>query len=506
MELGRSSGLLLHITSLPTPFGIGDLGPSAYRFADALAKARQRWWQVLPIGPTGFGYSPYSGRSTFAGTSLMISPELLASDGLLSRSDLQDAPAFPDDLVDYSRAVAWKSRLLARAFTRFKSRTRPADYDDYCKAQSYWLDHYASFSALRQHYGDAWPNWPSKHRSDMTRALKFARNKLSARWEAVRFEQYAFEKQWQRLRAYCHQHGIRILGDMPIYVAHDSADVWGTQHQFFLDGAGYPTRVGGVPPDFFSETGQRWGNPLYRWDDMAQDDFAWWRDRFRRTCALFDAIRLDHFRGFESYWSIPASSTTAIKGRWVRGPGKALFNSLASVHEALPIIAEDLGVITDEVRALMDAFAIPGMSVLQFAFDSGDANPYLPHNCREYQVAYTGTHDNDTFMGWLSSAPPQQRRFAAQRLNLVPGQEHWNAIRALMRSRAGLVMTPVQDVLGLDTHARMNTPGTIGNNWQWRMQVHDFDALQGAVGERLAHYTKRHGRAPAGVDLPTRPA
>ena len=494
MDFDRASGLLLHITSLPSPFGIGDLGPDALRFADALAHAGQRWWQVLPIGPVGYGYSPYSGTSSFAGASLLISPQDLVAEGLLEPGDVAGGRTLPMGAVAYSRVTPWKSSLLSQAFARFRARPRPADFDRFCEAQSYWLDHYAAFSALRLHYGKPWTHWSATHRSNPGQALRFARMQLADHWEAARFKQYIFEKQWQRLRAYCHKRGIRIIGDMPIYVSHDSADVWAAQDQYHLDSTGNPTLVGGVPPDFFSAAGQRWGNPLYRWSVMERRGFDWWQKRFRRALALFDVIRLDHFRGFAGSWEIPASEETAVHGRWVRGPGASLFEHLARTNESLPIVAEDLGVITDDVRELMRQFGFPGMAVLQFAFDSGDTNPYLPHNYKPKVVAYTGTHDNDTLIGWLAGASAPERAFAERYLRLTRGNEHWQSVGALMASSACLVITPVQDVLGLGSAARMNTPGTVGDNWQWRMGPRDLDALLGEAGARLRKLCRRHGR------------
>ena len=496
MKLGRSSGLLLHITALPSPYGVGDLGHSAYRFADALEHAGQSWWQVLPIGPAGYGYSPYSGISTFAGAPLLISPELLAEEGLLCTDDLANPPSLLDNAVDYPNALLWKNSLLDRAFARFKSRAYPDDFGSFCRAESYWLHHYAAFATLRHHYNTPWPQWPAVHRMDVAQAVHYARTRQTDLWEAAHFRQYTLHKQWQRLRAYCRNKGIRIIGDMPIYVSHDSADVWAAQDQYHLDAAGNPVFVGGVPPDFFSETGQRWGNPLYRWDIMRQRNFDWWQNRFRRACSLFDLIRLDHFRGFAGYWEIPASEETAVRGRWADGPGAALFDQLKSTDGTLPVIAEDLGVITEDVRMLMHRFNIPGMAVLQFAFDGDKANPHLPHNYHDHLAAYTGTHDNDTLVGWLNSALEEERARACQYLKLTKRNVCWQAIRTMMASGAGLVITPVQDVLGLGSDARMNTPGTVVGNWQWRMRADETDLLLSETGARLQTLTVEHARGP----------
>jgi len=497
MMLDRASGLLLHISSLPSPYGIGDLGPVAYRFVDLMVQSKQRWWQVLPVGPVGYGFSPYSGTSSFAGASLFISPELLVENGLLHTDDLLHVPAFPAGTVDYPRVIAWKSALLSKAFERFQKRPQPPDFASFCEKKAYWLDHYAAFYALGLRYGRPWIQWPAVYRSDPLAGFHHARKHLAHQWESARFRQYVFDKQWHRLRAYCHDRGVQLIGDMPIYVSHDSADVWNAQNQFQLDTRGNPVKVGGVPPDFFSATGQRWGNPLYRWDIMEAQGFGWWQDRLRRACELFDIIRLDHFRGFAGYWEIPASEETAVRGRWVKGPGTCLFDQLTRVAPSLPFIAEDLGVITDDVRMLMHTLGVPGMAVLQFAFDGDASNPYLPHNYPEQIVAYTGTHDNDTLMGWLKSTSEVEKGFCKEYLGLSPGQEHWQAIDTLMASRARTIITPIQDILGLDSEARMNTPGTVGDNWRWRMHPKDMDVLQMLLETNLRKLTLKHGREPA---------
>ena len=469
MKFERASGLLLHFTSLPSAGGVGDLGRSAFRFADALRKADQRWWQVLPVGPVGLGYSPYSSTSTFAGAGHLISLEALVEEGLLDPEDILALTEASSRAADYARVIPWKASLIRKAHARFRRGTPPADFLRFCTAQKYWLDDFATFSALKAHYGTPWPQWCEEHRTDTRAAAVFARDHLAEYWEAACFEQYIFDQQWERLRGYCRARGVRMMGDMPIYVSHDSADVWAAQEQFHLNPDGFPEVVGGVPPDYFSDTGQRWGNPLYRWDEMERGNFTWWQDRFRRSRELFDAIRLDHFRGFAGYWEIPAEEKTAVKGRWVQGPGGTLFQQLKRADAFMPVIAEDLGVITDDVRTLMDQFAIPGMAVLQFAFDAGDDNPYLPHNYAHNLVTYTGTHDNDTFLGWLECLNPVERRFAERYLKLTPGREHWQAISAVSASVADLVITPVQDVLGLGSEARMNTPGY---DWQQLALAH----------------------------------
>ena len=496
MLLDRSSGLLLHISSLPSRFGVGDLGPAAYQFAETLARSKQKWWQVLPIGPIGFGFSPYSSMSSFAGTPLFISPELLVEDDLLRPSEIDMASSIPRAEIDYPYAIAVKYRLLESAFKRFKSSSQTVYFERFCEIHSYWLDYYAAFVALGEQFGKPWTNWPTAIRSNPDAGLDYAQKRLKSEWEAARFQQFVFDRQWQRLRSYCSSCGIKLIGDIPIYVSHDSADVWVAQDQFDLDKLGNPLSVGGVPPDFFSATGQRWGNPLYRWDVMEQRGYRWWKDRLQRSVELFDLIRLDHFRGFAGYWEIPASEITAERGQWVKGPGVRLFHELAKVKSPLPFIAEDLGVITDDVRELMATLNLPGMAVLQFAFDSGDSNIYLPHNYSDQIVAYTGTHDNNTLMGWLQSVSPNERQFANNYLKLSPGNEHWQAIESLMASRARLVITPGQDLLGLGSEARMNTPGTVGNNWLWRLREEDFITLEKHALPRLRDLTAQHHRSP----------
>ena len=489
------SGLLLHPTSLPSPYGIGDLGPAAYRFVDALAKAGQRWWQLLPTSPVGYGYSPYSGRSSFAGTRLLISPDLLFQSSLVDAAELKGPESLPTTRVAYPEVIAWKSALLEKAYARFQSQEPPATFEQFCERESYWLEKYAAFRALGDRFGRPWTQWPVAHRTRPARAVEYAKQHLRASFDVTCFAQYIFDQQWCKLREYAHERGVQMVGDLPIYVAHDSSDVWSAQEQFHLDDLGRATLVGGVPPDYFSATGQRWGNPLYRWDVMEQHGFGWWKDRMRRALGLFDVVRLDHFRGFAGYWAIPADEETAVRGQWEQGPGSTLFTSLFNGNDPLPLVAEDLGVITDDVRELMRTLDVPGMAVLQFAFDTDQNNPYLPHNYQESLVAYTGTHDNDTFMGWLKRVPPEERSFAQRYLGLTPGNEHWESINALMASRARAVVTPVQDLLGLGNEARMNTPGTVGGNWEWRMREEDLDLLSGPCGERLGQITEQHHRA-----------
>ncbi len=501
MQLERSSGLLLHITSLPGRFGIGDLGREAYRFVDACAAAGQRIWQVLPVGPVALGYSPYASPSAFAGNLLLISPEILQRDGYLTKEDLQEVPEFAQGWVDYMRITAWKTALLERAFDRFERQGAPDAFDSFCRSQSGWLDDFALFAALKDTAeGASWTDWPADLRTRKAEALASASKAYRRRIRKHQFWQYLFHEQWHALRAYANARGVLIMGDAPIYVAHDSADVWAAPHLFHLGQDGQPKFVAGVPPDFFSETGQRWGNPLYRWDAMRTVDYAWWTARLDRALDLFDVLRLDHFRGFAGYWEVPAEAPTAATGRWVPGPGSAFFSCVEDRLGRLPILAENLGIITDDVTALMEQFGFPGMAVLQFGFGYDLSNEHLPHNYEPHLVAYTGTHDNNTLEGWWSSPrlPENERRFARkylQRYGDVDSDMRGCALRALMSSRAGWVITPVQDILGLSGAARMNVPGTVQSNWCWRLRTDELDALAGEAGARLLSLTREHTRA-----------
>jgi len=509
MDLPRSSGLLLHVSSLPSPYGIGDLGPTAYRFADVLTGAAQRIWQMLPVGPVAYGYSPYASPSTFAGNPMLISPQQLLEAGLLHPDDLANPPDFPDSIVAFEQVIPYKRRLLERAFDRFEAGGGAEDrvaFGQFCKSNADWLDDYALFMALKEAHHDAsWTAWPPPLARREADTLAHARTQYARAVRRHMFWQYLFERQWAALHTYCRERGLAILGDLPIYVAHDSADVWAHPELFFLTDTGNPTVVAGVPPDYFSETGQRWGNPIYRWDVMQAHGFAWWTHRFQKALALFDLIRLDHFRGFAAYWEVPAEEETAINGRWRDGPGPALFEQVEANLGRLPLLAENLGFITDDVTALMKQFDFPGMAVLQFGFGGDADSEHLPHNYTHHLVAYTGTHDNDTLVGWWTNdqstlgaeTVARERAYALHYLNLDPDEVqdlHWRCIRALMASSASLVITPVQDVLGLDSRARMNTPGTVGNNWGWRLLPDQLDALAGEPAARLHALTRIYGR------------
>lgn len=495
----RSSGLLLHLTSLPGALGLGDLGPASHRFAGFLARSGQRLWQMLPVVPTGPGHSPYSSPSTFAGSPLLISPEGLLEDGLLEAADLAEAPPFPAGRVDFDLAIPFRQGLLRRAAARFEAGAAPhlaQPFEAFCHRHASWLDDHALFMALKEaHGGAAWTAWPEPLRRRERAALERARREEAEAVERHRLWQFLFERQWTALRAACAAHGVRLVGDLPVYVALESADVWAHPELFQLDERGRPTAVAGVPPDYFSETGQRWGNPLYRWDRMREGGFQWWTARLARTLEMVDLVRLDHFRGFEAYWAIPAEEETAEKGTWVEGPGRALFEALeARLGRPLPVIAENLGVITPGVTGLMERSGLPGMAVLLFGFEGEAGSEHLPHNFATRLVAYTGTHDNDTVLGWWRSAPAEARARARRYLGFeAEAEAPWAFIRAVMTSVAETAVVPVQDLLGLGAEARMNTPGEERGNWAWRLEE---GALTNELAERLRALTDVSGRRP----------
>lgn len=512
MKFLRCSGILLHFTSLPGRFGIGDLGPCAYEFADFLSAAGQKLWQVLPLNPTGYGDSPYQCFSAFAGNPMLLSLERLRDQGLLQASDLDLAQAsrFPEDFVDYGSAIEFKMAALHRAAQVFfadGSRADHSAFDGFCQSASPWLDDYALFMACKNAYdGTAWTSWDAQIRNRNEHAMSEWSRKLAPELMAFKYWQFEFFRQWKSLKSYCQQRGIRFMGDVPIYVAHDSADVWAHPGLFYLDGQGNPTVVSGVPPDYFSATGQLWGNPIYRWDLLAADGYKWWIDRFRATLTVFDMVRLDHFRGFESYWEVPAGETTAVHGRWVKGPGEDFCAALQSAFGDLPIVAENLGVITPPVEKLRRQFGLPGMSVLQFAFGNDPQGPsFRPHNYTRDLFAYTGGHDNDTTLGWWTSSgagdstrTPQdvsnEHDIARAYLNFKSNDDseiNWIMIRAVMASVADVAMVPLQDVLGLGSSARMNLPGTASGNWKWRFRP---SALSGDLSARLRNLVTLYDR------------
>jgi 4-alpha-glucanotransferase len=487
----RASGTILHISSLPSFGGIGDLGLAAHAFVEFLQAARMRYWQVLPLGPTGLGNSPYSALSAFAGNPLFLSLETLSDQGWLERERLAGLPGERGP-VDFGRVTARKMALLEMAAGNFVDRCNSGEYSgklrdrfvEFCREQAYWLDDYASFRVLRQAYHDAsWRTWPEEHRKRAPEAMERLRSSHARALAIEQALQFFFAEQWGALRWHCGEKGLRLIGDAAIFVNYDSADVWAHPGLFELDAEGTPVRVSGVPPDYFSKTGQRWGNPLYRWDELEQQGFDWWTKRLRRSLELYDMVRLDHFRGFEAYWAIPATEKTAIHGEWVPAPGEKLFAVLERELGGLPLIAEDLGVITPEVDALRRRFHLPGMRVLQFGFADRGGHIHLPHQYEENTVAFTGTHDNDTTLGWWQKAPPEVRRNVLAYLR--PGEDGvvWAMMRAAATSVARLCLFPFQDILGLDSTARMNTPAQVDGNWAWRCPP---GALRPELADKLA--------------------
>ena len=503
---------MLHPTSLPGPFGIGDLGDEAYAFADFLVAGGQTLWQVLPLGPTGYGDSPYACYSAFAGNTLLISPQRLFAEGLLTKNELAKVQTLPPERVDFKAAHRSKDLVLAKAFASYRRTTDTefrSEFETFAEQNSSWLDDYALFRALKSaHNGAAWHEWERPLARRTPAALTRAREELHDEIEAQKFYQFLFFKQWRDLKTHGNRQGIRIVGDIPIFVAHDSADVWTNPEQFKLNQDGTPTVVAGVPPDYFSKTGQLWGNPLFNWDRMRADGFKWWIERVRATLQTVDIARIDHFRGFAACWEIPGGDTTAERGRWVEAPGRELFTAIRNALGELPIIAEDLGVITPDVEKLRDDFGFPGMRILQFAFSGDTKNIDLPHNYHRNVVVYTGTHDNDTTVGWFNSVAGEgstrtqtqisaERKFCLKYLK-TDGQEiHWEFIRAVLASVANTAIVPLQDVLGLGTEARMNLPNSTSGNWLWRFKA---SSLKDSLAERLKDLSNLYGRIPDGEE------
>ena len=503
----RRSGILLHPTSLPGPHGSGDLGPAAFHFVDWLAAGGQTLWQVLPLGGIGPGNSPYMSPSAFAGNELLIDLAHLRDAGWLTDADISPDASFRSERVDYGAVRPFRMSRLRLAAERFFADTRKdaqRDFLAFCREECDWLEDYALFMALESRlepYGKVWQDLPVELVQRKTKALSEAARSLADECSFWKFCQWCFDRQWAALKKYANERGVRIVGDIPIFVSAHSADVWAHQRLFDLDARGYPRAVAGVPPDYFSATGQRWGNPLYKWEEHERDAYLWWTERMRRMLKLCDIVRIDHFRGFESYWEIPADLPTAIVGKWKKGPGQALF---AAIHKALGvrqgkepdgfrIIAEDLGIITPEVTALRKAVGFPGMRILQFAFDGQSSNPYLPHNFEPHTVVYTGTHDNDTTCGWWASLPEPQRDYVRRYLGIDGASIHWDMIRAASASVAAVSIVPLQDVLGLDASARMNCPGVTEGYWEWRFA---WNHVAPWHAERLAELAHLHGRIP----------
>ncbi len=497
----RGSGILLHITSLPSPFGIGDLGPWAYRFADFLSQTRQAWWQVLPLSPTDqlSGNSPYSSISAYAGNTLLISPELLTEWGYLSLEDIAQHPPFPSERCDYSSVIPFKSKLLLRAYKKFKSgKINARAYEEFCSQHSAWLEDVALFSVIKNRFrGKVWSKWDKGLKDRDPGMLEHIRKDFHDAVEQEKFLQYLFFTQWFSLKSYCNKKGIRLVGDIPIYVNYDSVDVWTHPEIFKLNKQKQPIGVAGVPPDYFSATGQLWENPVYRWDILQTTGYHWWMQRIAHNCTLFDALRIDHFRGFVAFWEVPYGEKTAVNGRWVTVPAENFFATLSREFPSINLIAEDLGYITPDVRDIMQRFGFPGMRVLLFAFgEDQPAHPYLPHNYIPQCVAYTGTHDNNTARGWFEhEATPQDRQRLCRYLGRETVSKHVHAdlLRLAMGSVANMVIIPMQDILGLGQEARMNRPSTVSGNWEWRLVP---EQLTSECGEFLRELTCIYGRAP----------
>ncbi|HEY9856772.1 MAG TPA: 4-alpha-glucanotransferase [Stenomitos sp.] len=471
MAFSRGSGILFHLTSLPGPHGIGDLGREAHRFVEFLAIAGQKYWQLLPLGHTGYGDSPYAAFSAFAGNPLLISLERFVEEGWFPAEELTQRPAFPGHEVDYGAVIPWKMAMLRKAFAHFEARhpELPVDMRQFCYMSADWLEDYAFFMALKDHHqGEPWDKWEPGARYRDPGALAYYAHELAADVRFYRFLQFQFFRQYTALKQHANGLGITIVGDMPIFVAYDSADTWAHQGLFLLD-RGRPVVVAGVPPDYFSKTGQLWGNPLYNWEAMAYHGYDWWVARMRMALAMFDIVRIDHFRGFAACWAIPYGDENAVRGWWMKAPGHQLFETLEAHLGRLPIMAEDLGVITPDVERLRDRFGFPGMKVLQFAFGSDRANPYLPENHTVNSVVYTGTHDNDTTLGWYRQATRKERTTLRRYTGTDGSRIALDLMRVAMASPASMAITPLQDLLELGTEARMNTPGQKGGNWRWRV-------------------------------------
>ncbi len=536
MELKRLSGILVHPTSFPSKHGIGDLGQSAYDFIDFLYESKQGLWQVLPLGPTSFGDSPYQSFSTFAGNTLLISPELLVSEGYLKESELGEFACEDEAVVSFGKVIEYKNTLHKKAFASFKlnkTKKQSAAFESFCKDNAAWLDDFVMFVALKYHfinertntfespeykaykklnqdlldddmindcfYGAVWSSWPSDILNRKSDAMLTYGKLLDDEISYLKFLQYEFFRQWLLLREYANSHNIKIIGDIPIFVALDSSDVWANRENFYLDEKGYPTIVAGVPPDYFSETGQLWGNPIYNWAKHKKDGYTWWIKRIESCLTLVDILRIDHFRGFDEYWAVKYGEKTAMNGEWQKGPGKELFYAIKKALGELPIIAEDLGLITEQVIELRDDLKLPGMKVLQFAFDGTGLNEYLPHNFdTSHAVIYTGTHDNDTSIGWYEKESDVVKDYFRRYLNVSGDNAAWDMVRLAFVSSARYAIVPIQDVLGLGSEARMNTPGVASGNWQFRYKQGD---LSENISETLAYFAKLFNRAAEELEV-----
>ncbi len=500
MVFSRASGILLHPTSFPSRFGIGDLGPEAYKFVDFLKESGQQLWQVLPLGPTGFGNSPYLCYSAMAGNPFLISPEKLRDNDLLTDEDLEAFPEFSADKVDYDGIIAAKNSLLQKACNNFKHKAteeQKTAFSEFCATKGYWLSDYSLFMAIKEaREGASWNTWDEAIARRVPAAIAEWQQRLTDEIYYHKYLQFEFFRQWAELKQYANDNGVKIFGDLAIYVAHDSADVWAHPGLFCLDGeTGEPSLMAGVPPDYFSETGQLWGNPVYRWERLQQENFHWWVLRIQSILDYVDLIRIDHFRGLQAFWAVPQGETTAINGEWIEAPGEEFFNLLDEKLGKLPFIAEDLGLIDHKVEALRDKFGFPGMKILHFAFDSGPDNPYLPYNYNGFQwVVYTGTHDNNTTVGWFEERSSEARERVTRYLGFTSDWGiHWELIRLAMSSVAVYALFPLQDVLGLGGEAKMNKPSTAEGNWDWRYRS---EMLTGEVSDRLKSLTEVYGRLP----------
>ena len=489
----RTSGVLMPISSLPSPYGIGTMGKQARRFVDFLVKGGQKYWQILPICPTSYGDSPYQSFSSFAGNPYFIDLEYLCKDKLLTKKECESFQwGSNPKYVDYGIMYESRYALLRKAYVRFMKK-KPQDFDEFCEKEKQWLDDYALFMALKDaNDGQAWSKWDKDLRLRKKEAMESAKEQYAEEIRFYKMLQYLFYKQWNELKSYANEEGIEIIGDVPIYVAGDSADVWANPDQFYLDENLEPIEVAGCPPDAFSDDGQLWGNPLFRWDVMKKDGYTWWTRRIKAMSELYDIIRIDHFRGFDSYYAIPAKDDTAKNGQWKEGPGMDLFTELEKKLGKLPIIVEDLGFLTPSVHKLLKDSGFPGMKVIQFAFDSREESDYLPHTYTNHCVVYTGTHDNDTVMGWMKTAPKASVKYAKEYLNLTKEEGYnWGMMRAAWSSVADMAIVPMQDILGLGSEARINTPSTLGENWKWRATPEQIDTK---IAKKLHHYMQMYGR------------
>lgn len=495
MIFERSSGILLHPTSLPSPYGIGTLGKEAYAFIDFLKNSSQKLWQTFPLGPTGYGDSPYQCFSAFAGNPLLIDLDILIEEGLLSDNDIT-LPDFQENKIDYGKLIDFKIPLLKKSYENFCHKNNAFqinDFEIFNNKNHFWLHDYALYRAIKDHFnGISWLTWDKNIKFREKSALDKFEKELTFEINFHKYMQFQFFKQWFALKKYANHNNVKIIGDIPIFVSLDSSDAWSHPELFLFDKDRNPVKVAGVPPDYFSATGQLWGNPLYNWDYLENTNFEWWIKRIQMNFEISDIVRIDHFRGFEAYWAVPSHEETAINGQWVKCPGKKLFTEIEKALGKLAIIAEDLGIITPEVEDLRDSFHFPGMKILQFAFNPYEDNPYLPHNHIRNSVIYTGTHDNDTTLGWYQNLSEKEKDFIKSYLNLHSDENiSWNFIKSAWSSVATFSIAPLQDILSLDSSARMNTPGVASDNWQWRFSEKD---LNNKVSEKLKNLTKLYFR------------